>query len=65
MAAGARRINMGIFLNNRKLPSIHSETVEKRLDTGVFIPSKNKSSRYDLIEFVVYKLFRSSTFFVC
>ena len=29
MAAGARGINMVIFFTNRKLPSIHSESVQR------------------------------------
>ena len=29
MAAGARRINMGILFTNRKLPSIHSESAPR------------------------------------
>ena len=29
MAVGARRINMGILFTNRKLPSIHSESVPR------------------------------------
>ena len=29
MAAGARRINIGILFTNRKLPSIHSESVPR------------------------------------
>ena len=41
MAAGARLINMGIFFTNRKLPSIHSESVPR---------SRSKASTYSYAE---------------
>ena len=41
MAAGARRINMGILFTNRKLPLIHSESEPR---------SRSKASTYSYAE---------------
>ena len=44
MAARARKINMGILSTNRKLPSIHTESVLRRRSVAIAISYEEKGS---------------------